>query len=533
MKRNFAGTLTLSRFFWRQERRQVVLWALAIVLLNFLVVVSYAQIYKSPAERAAMAQTMRNPAMTFMLGPGWGLDNYTIGAMVGHEMLLFAAMLAAIMNILVVQALTRSSEEDGRHELLLSLPVGSLSSLAAPLVLALMQNAGLALATGLALWVPGVESVDLAGSLLFGTAVGTTGFFFAGLTALFAQLAETSRANLILSLSVLGLLYVLRGLGDLGREWLSLATPLGLILRTQVYVANYWWPVGIMLAAAGVLWTGAFRLNWGRDLGSGYLRARAGRQRASRLLRSPFGLALRLQRSAIISWLCALLLLGASYGSVFADLEEFLAGNEFLREILPSVQGYSLTEQFLSMVIDVTAMLAVIPALLPVVRLVKEEKAGRLESLLALPVSRLNLLLGFLLLGVLVSALAMLASGLGLGLAVQAVLGEGPPLTSVLVASLAQLPGMLVMLGAAVVIVGFCPRFTVLLWAYVAYSVFAVYFGVLINLPQWAVKLSPFGWNPQLPVEPFEVQTALLLLGLAVLLCAAGAWGYVRRDLDL
>ena len=258
MKRNFAGTLTLSRFFWRQERRQVVLWALAIVLLNFLVVVSYAQIYKSPAERAAMAQTMRNPAMTFMLGPGWGLDNYTIGAMVGHEMLLFAAMLAAIMNILVVQALTRSSEEDGRHELLLSLPVGSLSSLAAPLVLALMQNAGLALATGLALWVPGVESVDLAGSLLFGTALVTTGFFFAGLTALFAQLAETSRANLILSLSVLGLLYVLRGLGDLGREWLSLATPLGLILRTQVYVANYWWPVGIMLAAAGVLWTGAF-----------------------------------------------------------------------------------------------------------------------------------------------------------------------------------------------------------------------------------------------------------------------------------
>ena len=158
----------------------MVLWALAIVLLNFLVVVSYAQIYKSPAERAAMAQTMRNPAMTFMLGPGWGLDNYTIGAMVGHEMLLFAAMLAAIMNILVVQALTRSSEEDGRHELLLSLPVGSLSSLAAPLVLALMQNAGLALATGLALWVPGVESVDLAGSLLFGTAVGHHRFLFCG-----------------------------------------------------------------------------------------------------------------------------------------------------------------------------------------------------------------------------------------------------------------------------------------------------------------------------------------------------------------
>ena len=83
------------------------------------------------------------------------------------------------------------------------------------------------------------------------------------------------------------------------------------------------------------------------------------------------------------------------------------------------------------MVIDVTAMLAVIPALLPVVRLVKEEKAGRLESLLALPVSRLNLLLGFLLLGVLVSALAMLASGLGLGLSLIHIFSMSGPATKV------------------------------------------------------------------------------------------------------
>jgi len=117
MKRNFAGTLTFKQVFLAPgaasggavgvgHRASSTSWL-------------WSRMPRSTKARQSAPpwpRPMRNPAMTFMLGPGWGLDNYTIGAMVGHEMLLFAAMLAAIMNILVVQALTRSSEEDGRHE---------------------------------------------------------------------------------------------------------------------------------------------------------------------------------------------------------------------------------------------------------------------------------------------------------------------------------------------------------------------------------------------------------------------------------
>ena len=109
--RGFVGSSALGRFFWRQERRQAALWCAAIVLLNLLVVLAYNQIYQSEAERQAMAETMSNPAMTFMLGPGYGLDDYTIGAMVGHEMLLFAALAAAVMNILLVNAQTRGRKK--------------------------------------------------------------------------------------------------------------------------------------------------------------------------------------------------------------------------------------------------------------------------------------------------------------------------------------------------------------------------------------------------------------------------------------
>ena len=36
-----------------------------------------------------MAETMKNPAVTVMLGPGYGLDN-TDGAMMSHFMLLYS-----------------------------------------------------------------------------------------------------------------------------------------------------------------------------------------------------------------------------------------------------------------------------------------------------------------------------------------------------------------------------------------------------------------------------------------------------------
>lgn len=529
----FVGSSALGRFFWRQERRQAALWCAVIVLLNLLVVLAYNQIYQSEAERQAMAETMSNPAMTFMLGPGYGLDDYTIGAMVGHEMLLFAALAAAVMNILLVNAQTRGAEEDGRQELLLSLPVGRLSSLGAVFALAVAKNLGLALLTAAAMWGAGVESVDLAGSLLFGMVLGVTGLFFGGLTALFAQLTEAGRANLALSLGALGVMYVVRGMGDLGREWLALISPLGLILRSQVYVRNFWWPVWAMLGLGILLWLGAFGLKRERDLGAGLIRWRPERKASSRLLGSPLALAFRLQRTTIISWIGALFFLGLSYGSVFGDLEAFLAGNEFLKDILPAVQGYSLTEQFLGMVVLVMAMMAVIPGLLAVLRLGREEAGGRLESLLALPVTRLRLLASFTALSVLVSGAAMLVSGLGLWLAASVVVEEGLSLPMMLRACLAQLPAMLAMTSASVLVMGFRPRWSGLVWGYLGYSFFAVYFGVLVRLPEWMAKLSPFGFSPQLPVEPFEPLTAAALGGVSLALWVLGSVGYVKRDIGV
>ena len=96
-------------------------------------------------ERQAIAETMMNPAMAAMVGRGYGLDNYTIGAMMAHQMLLFTALAVGLMSILLIARHTRADEEDGRIEMIRSLPTGRLSNIHATMLVLCGMNLLLAL----------------------------------------------------------------------------------------------------------------------------------------------------------------------------------------------------------------------------------------------------------------------------------------------------------------------------------------------------------------------------------------------------
>src|SRR5699024_9085692 len=192
-------------------------------------------------------ETMKNPAITVMLGPGYGLDNYTDGAMMAHFMLVFTAIATGIMGILLTARHTREDEEEGRIEMIRSLPVGALSPLTSTFIIVTITNIILSIAVGLGLYSLGYETIDLAGSMLYGASLGAIGIFFAALTGLFAQLTSNNRATVGFAFCFLIIAYIVRGIGDVGNEVLSLISPLGLILRTEVYVNNYWWPVLVTL----------------------------------------------------------------------------------------------------------------------------------------------------------------------------------------------------------------------------------------------------------------------------------------------
>lgn len=513
------------------DRFRILVWILALTLLTVITGSAFTGLYQSDQERMAIAETMRNPAMTAMVGPGYGLDNYTEGPMMAHQMLLFTAIAVAIMSVLLVTRHTRTDEEEGRMELVRSLPVGKLANLTATMSIVVLVNSLLALVIGFGLAALRVESMDLIGSLFYGAALGATGVFFTAVTAIFAQLSDNSRGTIGFSLLVLGGAYIIRAVGDVSNEVLSMLSPLGWILRTEVYVSNYWWPIISLLAVSAVLFVIAFYLCSIRDMGSGFLPTRVGRKHASRFLQSPLGLATKLQRTSIISWAVGMFILGITYGSVFGDLEYFFENNEIIAEMFTATEGFTLTEQFLSMLMAVISMICTVPVLLFLLKIKQEERRNRMEHLMSHAISRTRVLGSYFILSFFFSFALLFLSVLGLWSAAIAVMEERISFPIIFQSAIVYLPAMWVMIGVALLTVGAFPRWTNVSWLYLGYSFIVVYLGGLLQFPEWMAHLSPFGYVPQLPIEDVNYLKIIILISVAVVLSVSGFFGYRRRDI--
>jgi len=529
----FKNTGKCTRLMLRRDRVNIPVWILAVVILTLAIALAYPELSSTQQERQVMAETMTNPAITAMFGPGYSLDNYTYGVMMGHQMLLFTALAVAIMNILLVARHTRGDEESGRMEILRSLPVGKLSNPGAVSIVVIGTNILMGLIISFGMVLLNIESIDLSGSLLYGAALAATGVFFASVTALFAQLNQSSRGVIGYSLAFLGLSYLLRAIGDVSYEAASFISPLGWIVRTEAYAANNWWPVIVMLAFAAIVFIGATYLNWIRDMGAGFLPEKQGPKTASRFLQSPLGLAFRLQKTGIIAWCTGVFLLGASYGSVLGDLEAYLESMEILKELFPVVEGLSLTEQFIPMLMSVMAIIATIPAVMFLLKLRSEESKNLTEHLVTRAVSRRNLLGGYLLISLTASVVLQFLSVVGLWAAGTAVMDEAIPLSTLLEAAAAYLPAIWVMIGLSVLLIGFFPKKTSIAWIYLAYSFFTVYMGELLQLPEWLARLNPFGHVSQIPVEDMNLAVAFMTTLLAAGLIIAGYKGFKKRDMQV
>ncbi|GGK32223.1 exporter of polyketide antibiotics [Caldalkalibacillus thermarum] len=529
-KHLYANTGKLSRFIIRRDRIRIPVWLLALTTVTVATATAFTHLYPTQAERQALAEVMINPAMTAMVGPGYGLDHYTLGAMMAHQMLVFTAVIVGIMNILLVTRHTRADEEQGRIELIRSLPTGRLSHLAAAILVICGVNVLLALMHGFGLYLLNIDSMDLKGSLLYGATLGAIGIFFAAVTAFFAQLSESSRGTLGLSFAALGLAYMLRAIGDVSNETLSWLSPFGWVHATEVYVNNVWWPILLMLGTALVFAILAFYLNARRDLEAGFLPSKPGRKHASPFLQTPLGLALRIQRTGMVAWGIGLFILGASYGSVLGDTEAFFADNELMQEFLNPVEGMPLTEQFVAKLMSVISIFCTIPALMFVFKLKGEEKNNRTEQVLARAVSRTRLLGSYFIIAFAGGLLMLSLAAAGMGVAATAAM-DSIPFGTFMQAAWVYLPAMWVMIGMAVLFIGVAPQFSGFTWLYLIYSFVVVYLGGLFQFPDWMVNVTPFSHIPQLPIEEMAFTPVIMLTVIALVLIASGFIGYNKRDI--
>lgn len=528
----FSHTGILMKFILRRDRIRMSIWLFSFVFVTCIVAYAFTDLYGTEQERQGIAATMKNPAMTAMVGKGYGMDNYTIGAMMAHQMFLFTAITVAIMSILFVTRHTRTDEEVGRIEIIRALPTGRLSNLSGTLLTITGMNILLALLIGGSLYVLQIDSIDFIGSFLYGAGLGAVGIFFAVVTAVFAQMAENARSATGLSFAVLGIAYILRAVGDVGAEWLSWISPLGWMLHTEVFVNNYWWPLALLVGAACLLAFISFYLQSIRDIGAGLLPAKQGRTHAHACILHPFGLAIKLQRTGIIAWLIGMVILGVSYGSVLGDLESFFSDNDMMQQLLQQESGGSLTEQFIAMLFSIMAMISTIPAVIVLLKLKGEEQQGRAEHFFSRAISRNNIFGSYVLLSLIIGVLALFCSIGGLWLAGNFVMDDMMSFPTMIKGMIVYVPAMWTIIGLTALFIGIAPSWTGVAWVYLGYAFVVVYLGGLLQFPQWLEKASPFGYVPQVPLEDIDLWKFIVLTFIAGILIIGGFIGYRKRDLQ-
>jgi len=531
LKTNFYNTIILTKLILRRERITSTLWVLITALFISFIALGMAEAMDE-ASRMEMAAIMDNPAMVAMVGP---LIGTSYGAFFTTMMLVFSALAVVVMNIMFVVRHTRSDEEKGRYEVVRSLPTGRLSNLNAAIVAAVIVNLILAIVTGLLLFVLGDESMCLNGSMLWGALLGSVGLVFAAIAAVFSQLSSGSRGAMGYSFMAMGVFYMIRAVGDVRAEVLSLISPLGLIIRAEAFGGNFWWPVIVLVIVAIPIAAVAYRLNLTRDIDQGILPDRPGKAEGGRLLKSPLGLTIKLLTISLIVGAVTIFAIGASYGTIMGDMDGFLETNEFYQQLILWMDGISMPLLFAGMINFVASMMALIPMLLYLLKVRGEEKDIRAELVLATPVCRYKYLGSFVIIAFVSSVVLQFLTALGLWISATSVLPNPDefPFLTVLTGNLVYLPALWVMIGLAVLLIGIVPKATGLIWGMYGFVFFMGMFGRMGILPSWILNVSPFGHIPQYPMERITVLPLVVLVIVAAVLTIAGFIGFRRRDVGM
>ncbi|MFE9779341.1 ABC transporter permease [Streptomyces sp. NPDC005775] len=519
-----AGTWSLLRLALRRDRVVMPVWVIALGGSFSSVGQSIASLYDTAAQRAELAASMNgNNSVRAMYGPVFG---DSVGGLVSWRMIAFGAALAAVMSLVVVVRHTREEEETGRQEMLFSAMVGRRAPLTAALLAALIANAalGLVIVAGMA-----GSGAGGAGAVALASAVAGVGALFACTAAIAAQFTESARLAKGLTAAVIGAAFVLKAAGDSatddGSSVLTWLSPLGWAENTRPYADERWWVLLLIAGGAAVQCAVAYALTGRRDVGMSFLATRPGPVRGR--ISTAFGLAVRLQRGALLGWTVSFAAVGVVFGGLTGGAADLVGDNEKTREIFERMGGQSgLTDAFLASMVSVLGTVAALFIVSSVLRLHGEETAGRAEPVLAGGVGRTGWATGHLLIAFGGAAQIMTVGGLGLAV------GYGHELPAVLAASLVQLPAVWLLGGVTVLLYGALPRAAAAGWALVGLCLALGWIGPALDLPQPVMDVSPFTHLPRLPgAAAMEWGPVVLLTAVAVVLVAGGLAALRRRDM--
>lgn len=534
-----TGTSRLIRLALRRDRVLLPTWIVAIAGLAWATVASYTAMMSDAAQRLATASyAAGNPIARLMDGPASGTD---LGAMSMVESYQVLAILTALMSAQAVVRHTRQDEETGRAELIGSAVVGRHARLAAALAVTLGANLVLGAVVAGALVASGLGAT---GALAAGLSVAGIGWVFAGIAAVSAQVFATARGANAATGAALGMAFLLRAAGDLlghvadsGVQvisaWPSWLSPIGWGQQVRPFQEDNWWIGGLFAGLTFALAWIAFALANHRDVGAGMVPARSGPADAAPSLGSNLGLAWRLQRGTLLTWLGGLVALTAVLASVAESAEELVGENDQLKEILMRLApGATVVDLYFTLTMALIGIAAAGYTVQALLRMRAEETTGRLEPVLATAVRRRAWMGRHVSIAFVGTAAILVLSGLVGGAVYGVMTGRwADGIGGLVAAGLANAAAALALGGFVVAAFGLVLRWAgVLAWSALAASLVVGQLGAMLDLPQSVLNLSPFTHVPAIPAEAFSATPVLILLGVAAALTAVGMLAFRRRD---
>lgn len=528
MRAALTGTVPLLRSTVQHDGRRLAPWIVLPSALSASSVLVYPWVFPTEQDRAALAGAISaNPALGLIFGPAHDLS--TVDGFNAWRSLALGGLLAGLGAIFTVVRATRGQEDSGQAELLASGVLGRGSRLMTALAMSYLGSLLLGLVAALVTILCGG---DPHFSGLVAATFTATGWMFASVAAVTAQLGADARTASSIAVGSLGVLFLLRGFAYSveAPDWTIWVNPLGWMTETRPATGNHWWPLLLSAVLAAVLVGVAFALQARRDFDQGAIAPRPGPDRGT--VRTPLGLALRLNRGSFITWAVAFVALGFVFGYFTTSIEDILASDSTVQQVLAAgaARPEDLISAFVVTVLSLVGILAAVPGVQAMLRVRSEELEDRVEPVIASAAPRVRYYVANVATGLTASALyvllagtviAVIASRADIGVSV----GDG------LLQAVATVPAVWTVVAVAVAVVGARPVVSLAAWAGVLASFGLTLLGPSFGLDDWVLGISPFFHVPNVgTLDP--AWAGLLWVTVSTLFfLAVGLAGFRRRDL--
>ncbi|AFR49132.1 ABC transporter permease [Gordonia sp. KTR9] len=527
MTASTIGTAPLLRASLHHEGRSFLPWIVLPTALAVSSVIAYPLLFPDAAERSAFAATIgSNPALGLIFGPAYDLS--TVDGFVAWRSLALGGFVAALAAIFIVVKAARGQEDSGQAELLAAGVLGRAARLSTAMIMAGMCSIAVGVVAGLATSLCGG---DWESSFLLGAGFTVTGWMFGGVAAVSAQVGSDARAATTISVSLLGVLFVLRGFlfSVNAPAWTTWINPLGWVQETRPATGDHWWPLLLGVIFVVVVGAAAFVLQGARDFGQGLVPARPGPSRGR--VGSPLSLAFRLNRAPIVSWALAFVGLGVVFGYFTRSVRGLLTANPAMAQIFASgaASPADLVSAFVTTILGLVGIIASVAGVQVVNRIRTEELEDRAEAVLATSVSRSSYFGATTGVALVVPAVLVTVAGSVIGIFASTTdldIGFG----DVFVQSIATIPAVWAVVGIAVAVIGARPHMRPAIWLGVLVSFVLTILGPSFKLPEWALGVSPFHHVPDVSAAQPDWWGLCGVGVVVVLLVVLGFAGFRRRD---